>query len=257
MAWRPSVLAKTGSCLPLAVVALLFALHSPIYVRAQVSSPSQSSVQETRTATPASQHRSKPASSQPTVDSRLLQEFLGNCCKNTFLPRKPSPPKVTPPLAPNSRHLWSPDDPLIPVAIPVYIPYAIGYEPDESDLGEETGEEGGDSAPTRSRLEPQQLVNYDSYSEFPADESDDEAETPPPPEEPVVTQPATVLVYRDGHRAEVVNYAILGDALFDFDDERTRKIPLTDLDLTATAKANDLRGVDFKLPASYVRSTPR
>lgn len=250
------MLAKTGFCMAVATVALLFALHSPIYVHAQVSSPSQISVPKTRTATPASQHRSKPASPQPTVDSRLLQEFLGNCCKNTFLPRKPNPPKVKPPLAPNSRRLWSADDLLIPVAIPVYIPYAIGYEPDEGDLGETTGE-GGDSTPTRSRLEPQQLVNYDSYSEFPADESDesdDEAEAPPPPAEPVVTQPATVLVYRDGHRAEVVNYAILGDALFDFgDEERTRKIPLADLDLPATAKANDLRGGEFKLPLGIPR----
>ena len=250
------MLAKTGFCLPFATVALLFALHSPIYVHAQASSPPQSSAQKSRTATPKSQ-RSQPASSQTRVDSRLLQEFLGNCCKNTFLPRKPTPAPTKPPLSPNNRHRWSTDDPLVPVAIPVYIPYAIGYEPDESDIGETTGDEGGDSSTARSRLEPQQLVSYDSYSEFSADESDEEeADTAPPPEEPVVTQPATVLIYRDGHRAEVVNYAILGDALFNFDDEeRTRKIPLTDLDLPATAKANDLRGGEFKLPLGVQRGS--
>jgi hypothetical protein len=38
------------------------------------------------------------------------------------------------------------------------------------------------------------------------------------------------------------------DALFEFVEEHTRKIPLADLDLAATAKANDALGVEFKLP---------
>jgi hypothetical protein len=58
-----------------------------------------------------------------------------------------------------------------------------------------------------------------------------------------------VLVFKDGHRSEVLNYAIVGDTLFDFGDGRTRKILLADLDLSATRKANDNRGVDFQVPA--------
>ena len=50
--------------------------------------------------------------------------------------------------------------------------------------------------------------------------------------------------------ATVVNYAIVGDTLFDFGDGRTRKILLADLDLPATHKVNDDRGVDFQVPAS-------
>ena len=72
-------------------------------------------------------------------------------------------------------------------------------------------------------------------------------------EEPVVAQPSTVLIFRDGHRYEVLNYAVVGDTLFDFGSERTHKILLADLDLPATRKANDDRGVDFQVPATSAR----
>jgi hypothetical protein len=68
--------------------------------------------------------------------------------------------------------------------------------------------------------------------------------------EPVRNQPATVLVFKDGHQSDVLNYAIVGDTLFDFASGRTHKILLADLDLPATHKANDDRGVDFQIPAN-------
>ena len=70
------------------------------------------------------------------------------------------------------------------------------------------------------------------------------------PPEPVVPQPSTLLVFRDGHQAELQNYAIVGDTLFDLTDNRSHKIQLADLDLPATRKANDARGVDFQVPAT-------
>jgi hypothetical protein len=45
----------------------------------------------------------------------------------------------------------------------------------------------------------------------------------------------------------------VGDTLFDFGAGRTHKILLADLDLAATRKANDDRGVDFQIPASSTR----
>jgi hypothetical protein len=62
-------------------------------------------------------------------------------------------------------------------------------------------------------------------------------------------EPATVLVFRDKRKQEVQNYAIVGRTLWSFSGPRTQKIPISDLDLAATAKANDERGVDFKVPA--------
>ena len=63
--------------------------------------------------------------------------------------------------------------------------------------------------------------------------------------------PATVLIFKDGHTAEVHNYAIIGTTLWNLSEQTARKIPLSDLDLAATAKANDERGVTFKVPGSH------
>jgi len=57
----------------------------------------------------------------------------------------------------------------------------------------------------------------------------------------------TVLVFRDGHQQEVSNYAIMGQTVYIF-DSRTQKIALDDLDVAATIKLNDDRGVEFHLP---------
>jgi hypothetical protein len=62
--------------------------------------------------------------------------------------------------------------------------------------------------------------------------------------------PPTVLVFRDQHQQEVRNYAIVGQTLWNFASQRTQKIPLSDLDLVATTKANDERGLTFRVPAS-------
>ena len=67
--------------------------------------------------------------------------------------------------------------------------------------------------------------------------------------EPVVAQPSTLLIFKDGHQQEVSNYAIVGATLYDLSDGRTKKVQLADLDLTATVKQNDQRGVEFQLPA--------
>jgi hypothetical protein len=61
--------------------------------------------------------------------------------------------------------------------------------------------------------------------------------------------PATLLVFRDEHQQEVQNYAIVGQTLWSFAPGRTQKIPLSSLDLPATEKANDDRGVTFRVPA--------
>lgn len=66
---------------------------------------------------------------------------------------------------------------------------------------------------------------------------------PDPPHAP------TLLVFKDGHQLEVGNYAIVGPTLFDLTPGHSRKVPLSDLNLEATQKQNDDRGVIFQLPA--------
>jgi len=66
---------------------------------------------------------------------------------------------------------------------------------------------------------------------------------------PASDQPQTILVFKDGHQVEVANYAIVGSTLYDLTSGHRQKIALADLDLTATAKQNDDRGIDFQVPA--------
>jgi hypothetical protein len=73
-------------------------------------------------------------------------------------------------------------------------------------------------------------------------------ETPKAPEASIAAEPSTVLVFKDGHKQEVTNYAIVGANLFDLTPGHRLKIALADLNLEATQKANDDQGIDFKLP---------
>ncbi len=59
----------------------------------------------------------------------------------------------------------------------------------------------------------------------------------------------TLLVFRDGHQLEVSNYAIMGQTVYVF-DAHAQKIALSDLDVSATVKANDDRGVEFHIPTA-------
>ncbi len=65
---------------------------------------------------------------------------------------------------------------------------------------------------------------------------------------PTRDQPETILVFRDGHTQKVKNYAIVGNTLYDYSTGTRHKIDLGDLDVSATQKQNDDRGVDFRLP---------
>jgi len=87
---------------------------------------------------------------------------------------------------------------------------------------------------------------------------------PPPPYEPPAdpTQPsatpapasenteAITLVFRDGRASEQIHNYILSRSTLSVLDGRRRDIPVDQLDLAATAKANQEAGVDFRLPAS-------
>jgi hypothetical protein len=65
---------------------------------------------------------------------------------------------------------------------------------------------------------------------------------------PKTEEPATALVFRDQHVEEVRNYAISGGTLWVLSDKAAKKIPLAQLDIDATVKMNDDRGVDFQVP---------
>lgn len=133
-------------------------------------------------------------------------------------------------------------------AVPYYGYYDSGY-----DTPEEQPEDQYNGGPTIFDRRGPGTPAPMSYADRGESESRQTAIAPeqPTPTETAATaeQPSTVLVFRDGHQLEVENYAIVGNTLYDLTEGRRHKIALADLDLTATAKLNDARGIDFQLPA--------
>ena len=78
------------------------------------------------------------------------------------------------------------------------------------------------------------------------------AATPAPAVDDSKVEPpvSTTLVFRDGRRSQVENYAVVGNTLWVFNDQRRTKIPIAELDLKSTQQVNEDRGVDFAIPAS-------
>ncbi len=99
-------------------------------------------------------------------------------------------------------------------------------------------------AEQRMRQQEEADGDQDAY----APRSSNRRSAPESSGQPPETVPATVLVFRDRRQQEVQNYAIVGQTLWAFSVERTQKIPLADLDIPATEKANDNRGVTFRVP---------
>jgi hypothetical protein len=99
--------------------------------------------------------------------------------------------------------------------------------------------------PARSYRAPAEDVEAEAASPPPLPVRQEQA---PPARETKPIEP-TVLIFHDGHSQEVTNYAIMGQTVYVLDDH-TQKIPLANLDVAATVKANDDRGLEFKVPAA-------
>lgn len=120
----------------------------------------------------------------------------------------------------------------------------------------------GDESPSRYLLLERRGDEWVRVGEFDEDEISERPATPPrerqadePPRQakpaaPPPEQPATLLVFRDGRRREIRDYAIVRGTLWHLTRDRAFKIPLSQLDLDATIKANHERGIDFRLPKS-------
>jgi hypothetical protein len=101
-------------------------------------------------------------------------------------------------------------------------------------------------------LDEQRMREQENWSR--ERDQDSYAQRPPVGEqEHTAAAPATVLVFRDQHQQEVRNYAIAGGMLWVLNEQAAKKIPLTELDLAATLKVNDERGVDFQVPGPVLQ----
>jgi len=170
------------------------------------------------------------------------------CCINPLFPVNPNPPLI-------QRHHHQRGQ-FFPGGGAVYVPYAypvVGEADAGADLQENQPEEDDRGGPTifdrRGPGTPARSY-ADAYPQRPSRSQMEKQSAPaaPPAEAPSPDQPQTLLVFKDGHQLEVQNYAVIGDTLYDLTPGRHHKIALAELDLTSTAKQNDDRGIDFRLP---------
>jgi hypothetical protein len=143
----------------------------------------------------------------------------------------------------------------VPYAPPVFyavpLPYAVDVGATEDDAGPNADDrdanyQGGPTVFDRRGSGPDSYIPPVRNAPAPrsADRTDDATAAAPDPLEP------TMLIFKDGHKLEVGNYAIIGQTLFDMTPGHARKVPLADLDLEATRRQNDERGITFQLPIS-------
>ncbi|MGA2337126.1 MAG: hypothetical protein WBQ19_20780 [Terriglobales bacterium] len=162
-------------------------------------------------------------------------------------------------------------------------PYIVG-----NDVGNDVGSapprvvlvRPPDESPRKTRLTPL-LIEWqgDRYVRFggTAETGERGSSTHPDYAEPAITKPPTkparsatqkersesqagelppaVLVYRDGHREEIPDYAIADGVIYVRGNNWqngywTKRIPLSALDAPATMQANQQRGVKFMLPTA-------
>ena len=70
----------------------------------------------------------------------------------------------------------------------------------------------------------------------------------PPPPTPGPPPIPTTLVFRDGRRMMIENYAIVGQTIWVLDEKTSVKISMGELDVEATEKENRSKGVRFLMP---------
>jgi hypothetical protein len=85
-------------------------------------------------------------------------------------------------------------------------------------------------------------------------EASQQALNPSPQSASAKPMPAAVLVYRDGHSEEISSYSIIDRVMYTKSDYYSngswmRAIQIADLDIPATLKQNQQRGVKFDLPS--------
>jgi len=134
-----------------------------------------------------------------------------------------------------------------PLYYAVPVPYAVDENAASDSYTSDDGEyQGGPTvfdrrgSGVRSYIPPVGDANSDVSAERQSDRPVDAGPAPDP----------TLLVFKDGHKLEVGNYAIVGGTLYDMTPGHPRKILIADLDLETTRQQNEDRGVVFQLPPS-------
>lgn len=133
---------------------------------------------------------------------------------------------------------------------PLYSWYGYGYSSWDYDDAEYDARFGNNNYNYQTASEINRLSNEVAQLR----EEQDYAQAParPAPQLPVQAKAQedlpVVVVFLDKHIREVKNYAVANEMLVVLDGNKRTKFPLADIDLAATMKLNDERGVDFQIP---------
>lgn len=139
----------------------------------------------------------------------------------------------------------------VPYAYPVYVMEPAYESPVEAEDAQPAASDQTDAAEeVQKEIEPLRSTVREYRDELRATRVIEQPAPKPEPEQPAANQPETLLVFKDGHQLQVVNYAIVGSTLYDLSDGRSKKVSLAELDIPATVKQNDERGVEFRVPAA-------
>ncbi len=128
---------------------------------------------------------------------------------------------------------------------PIDQEYIQGWQIGHGDIAGEVASQQNDLLSSQIQALSQQIKSLGQKNASPAP-----ALASQQPAIPTKSIPAS-FVYRDGRVIEAADYAIFGHTLWIFGEETTHRIPLSRLDLTATQKLNDARGVDVALPGAH------
>jgi hypothetical protein len=139
-----------------------------------------------------------------------------------------------------------------PIWYAVPVPYAVDNGPanDGPEAAEDDSDYQGDGSPVSDRRGNGEHSDIPPVKQAAPGHAPEQAEADQPAADPDPPLPPTVLIFKDGHAVEVGNYAIQGATLFDLTPGHRRKIAIADLDLEATRRQNDERGISFQLPQS-------
>jgi hypothetical protein len=189
-----------------------------------------------------------------------------------FVPSNPGFHGTNFPHSPNGSHTGNGNHPhhgsdavaVYPYFYGVAVPYAADLDatdaPPETDQNDDAEYQGGPTVFDRRGSGPDSYVPESYAGPWRPQERENGmiAQSADPADHPGNDPPQvpTALVFKDGHQLDVENYAIVGPTLYDLTPGHARKIDLASLDLPATEKQNDDRGVVFELPPSPLGSQP-
>lgn len=137
-----------------------------------------------------------------------------------------------------------------------YYPYGYGYpaypiyadySPRSYDVPAETANNNAVSDAYQQGALQQQIADLQSeVRQMRSDLATQREPAPAPVRSERSYEPPVTLVFRDGHRTDVSNYAIAGNTFWIVNQRTARKVAMSDLDLAATKRVNAENGVELE-----------